>query len=104
MPNGHVIFAADTSVPSMFTGPTHLFEFDPVTNGLSELTGQPGFPTQLTTDLNHAAYTTRMLMLPTGQMLFAPGSSSRVYVFNPDGGPDASWRPTITSIAFTVAP
>jgi len=60
LPNGHVIFAADISNPT-FTGPTHLFDFDPnapIASSLSEITGQTGFPSQLTSDLDHAAFTT----------------------------------------------
>jgi len=38
-----------------------------------------------------------MLMLPTGQMLFASGSDE-LFVFTPDGGPQDAWRPVITGI------
>lgn len=101
LPNGHVIFAADTSIPN-FTAPTRLFDFDPsapIASSLTEITGQPGFPSQLTSDLNHAAFTTRMLVLPSGQVLINPGTSSRIWIYTPDGGPSDSWRPAITSIA-----
>ncbi len=38
LPNGHVIFTADTSP---FNGPTKLFEYNPDSNSLSEITGLP---------------------------------------------------------------
>ncbi|HEY2414903.1 MAG TPA: autotransporter-associated beta strand repeat-containing protein [Pirellulaceae bacterium] len=101
LPNGHVIFAADISNPT-FTGPTHLFDFDPtapIASSLTEITGQAGFPSQLTSDLDHAAFTTRMLVLPSGQILLNPGSSSRIWIYTPDGTPNSSWRPTITNVA-----
>ena len=38
-----------------------------------------------------------MLMLPSGQVLFDYGAS-QLYVYTPDGAPDAAWKPAITSI------
>lgn len=94
LPNGHVIFAADTSSP-LFTGPTQLFDFDPTANTITQITG---LPAQLTSDLSGAAYTSRMLVLPTGQVLFTTGSSNRVWIYTPDGSPSASWQPTIAGV------
>ncbi|MBL8828616.1 MAG: cadherin-like domain-containing protein [Planctomycetaceae bacterium] len=89
MPNGHVIFAVGPT-PG-FGPPTVLHDFDPVTNTLSPVTtvGGPG--------LNVNPYTTRMLMLPTGQMLYS-NSGSLPYVYTPDGAPNPAWAPTISSI------
>jgi hypothetical protein len=42
-------------------------------------------------------YWSRLLLLPTGQVLFS-ASSKNVQVYTPDGGPEESWRPTITSV------
>ena len=38
-----------------------------------------------------------MLVLPTGQVLFS-GGQDRLYVWNPDGGPQDAWRPSISTI------
>src|SRR6202011_4855075 len=40
LPNGHVIFAADTFSPT-FTGPTQLFDFDPTTNTITQFNSLP---------------------------------------------------------------
>lgn len=40
-------------------------------------------------------YAGRMLLLPTGQVLFAAGTAD-VEVYTPSGGPQASWKPVIT--------
>jgi hypothetical protein len=42
-----------------------------------------------------------MLLLPNGQVLFANGSTY-VAVYTPAGGPQASWRPAITSVPTTL--
>ncbi len=88
--NGHVIFAAD-HVPESY--PTSLFEFDPATNSLSEMTAPDvmGLGTK-------NAYGNRMLLLPTGGVLFSNGSN-QLYVYTPRADPDASWRPMIDQVA-----
>src|SRR5262249_41774851 len=48
-------------------------------------------------DLSIAPFKTRMLVLPSGQVLFS-NSSDQLYVYSPDGSPSASWRPSITSV------
>src|SRR5262245_1508595 len=93
LPNGHVIFAADTP---LFNGPTQLFDFDPVANTITQITS---LPAQLVSDLSGPAFTDRMLVLPTGQVLFTTGTSNRVWVFTADGAPADAWRPAISSVA-----
>src|SRR5262249_37575591 len=48
-------------------------------------------------NLNANTYTTRMLMLPSGQVLFS-NATSQLYAYNPVGSPDPSWLPTINSV------
>ena len=93
LPNGHVIFAADTFSPT-FTGPTQLFDFDPTTNTITQFTS---LPAQLTSDLSGSAFTKRMLVLPTGQVLLT-GSSNRVWIFTPSDSPIAASQPTVSSV------
>ena len=83
MPNGHVLFVADHG---NFSGPASIFEYDPSTNAYTDVGGPSG----------GVAYTYRMLMLPSGQVLVSNGGSIQIYT--PVGGPSASWRPTISSI------
>ena len=92
LPNGHVIFAADTP---LFNPPTVLYDFDPATNSLSQLTG---LPAQLSADLaSPPSFTSRMLMLPTGQLAYTTGNG-RLWIFTPSDSPIAASRPTISSI------
>src|SRR5262249_41977484 len=42
-------------------------------------------------------YWSRLMLLPTGQVLFS-ASSSNVQVYYPDGGPHDGWRPTISAV------
>jgi Domain of unknown function DUF11/Kelch motif len=86
MPNGHVLF--DASATPNFGSPTRIFEFDPADNSVTDVT-----PT--TPDFSSgASYVTRMLMLPSGQVLFLRG-----YVYTPSGAPQAAWQPTISTVA-----
>ena len=90
MPNGHVLFAAG-AIPG-WNSPTKVFEFDPIANSLTDVT-----PTNPNLSGN-VVFTSRMLMLPSGQVLFT-SSSSQLYVYTPSGSPQAAWKPTITSVA-----
>jgi hypothetical protein len=93
MPNGRIIYAADTFSPNIFTPPTRVFELDPTTNVQTEVPPPAGLGLNAT-----AAYENRMLVLPTGQILMGNRDNSVVGIYTPDGGPDASWRPTIATI------
>ena len=94
MPNGHVLFAADRVVPTPFTGPTQVFEFDPTTNPPSYTNVTP--PTTMM-DLSGAVFPTRMLMLPDGQVLMSNGYR-QLAVYTPMGNPNNTWRPTVSNI------
>jgi uncharacterized repeat protein (TIGR01451 family) len=94
LPNGHVLFSADMPDSG---GPTKFFEFDPTAPLATSLTDvTPPVATYLTQSL---AYTTRMVMLPDGQALLGSNADTHIlYVCTPDGGPQAAWQPTITSV------
>ena len=91
LPNGNVLFAADRFSP-LFTGPTSVFEFDPTTNTYTNVT-----PPISVINLSGAAYVTRMLVLPTGQVLMTSGSN-KLAIYTPDGSADPSWQPTVSSV------
>lgn len=79
-----------------FSIPTQLFDFDPSTNSISPVS--PAIPdARLNTT---PVYPKRMLVLPTGQMLFSD-ASSQIWVYTPDGAPNPALRPVINSAAYT---
>ena len=91
MPNGRVLFVAGHATSN---GPIHVFEFDPtapIESSLSDVT-----PTGLG---EGPAFASRMVVLPTGQVLVVlPATTGIHHVYTPDGAPDANWKPAITSI------
>ena len=96
LPNGHVIFAADAG-PTLgtFSAPTQLFDFNPTTDTISPVSPpipDPNLPLM-------PAYPTRMLVLPTGQMLFSD-SRAQIWAYTPDGEPNLALRPVISGIAY----
>ena len=89
LPNGHVLFAVGII-------PLRLFEFDPtapIATSLTEVT--PTAP-----DLSgQMARNTRMLDLPSGQILFEGASNtSELDLYTPSGSPQTAWKPTITTV------
>lgn len=86
MPNGHVLFLADAS-PTLgsYVGPTRVFDFDPVTRTIQP--AAPAFPVTMT----NAAYGKRLLMLPTGQVLFQ--MNAEMWIYTPDGKAPSDLRP-----------
>jgi hypothetical protein len=90
LPNGRVLCAVGpvNGVGGDYLSPTYFFEFDPVS---STLTSVPVPPTN-----GGPPFVGRMLLLPSGEVLFANGSTN-VQVYTPDGAPDPTWMPSITS-------
>jgi hypothetical protein len=97
LPNGLVLGIAGPvdGVSGHYLSPTYFFEFNPSTNTLSAITNPPtnGGP----------PYVGRFILLPTGQVLFANGSSN-VQVYTPAGSPDPMWKPNITSVPTSLIP
>jgi hypothetical protein len=79
----------------VFSSPTQLFDFDPNAGTMTPIPGPPGsiLPTE-------PSYPTRMLVLPTGQLLLSD-SSNQLYVFTPGGSAPASLRPAISQVHYT---
>jgi hypothetical protein len=78
-----------------FSNPTELFDFDPRTDTLSQVTS--ALP-----DANlpfEGCYPTRMLILPTGQVLFSD-DSAQLWVYTSSGAPNPSLRPLITDVRY----
>ena len=90
LPNGHVL--CDTS-PSG-NSPSYFFEFDG-----TDLDPVPGPPNA---SIDHSFYG-RMLVLPTGQVLFTDGSTD-VEIYTSSGSPNPDWAPRIQFAPRTVTP
>jgi hypothetical protein len=94
MPDGHVLFTAGPiTSPATFQAPTFTFEYDPTSNVISAVPGP-------STSAN-VPYLGRMLMLPSGEVLYTAGSTS-VDLYTPGAGPDPVWLPTITSCPASI--
>lgn len=88
LPNGKVLLVGSPTNPCNYPGPTTFIEYDPSTNLATVITASG--------NAGGAAYTGRMLLLPTGQVLYSNGSNN-LQVYTPDGSPQATWKPDITS-------
>jgi len=88
LPNGHVLVgAAPTSSSHCYGVGTKYFSFDGTK--LNPIAAPPNAK-------NDKSYYGRMLVLPSGHVLFTDGTSD-VEIFTPVGGPNSSWLPQITS-------
>jgi PKD repeat protein len=93
--NGKILCAVGplgTSSTNEYISPTSFYEYDPVANAFTQVSGPTGvtFPS--------ATYPMRMLDLPDGNVLLAT-SGSQLYVYQPGGSPLASGQPAITDIS-----
>jgi len=94
LPDGNVFFTAD--FPG-YTPPAQLYDYDPVQNKITAVTG---LPTKLTNELNQSpAYSGRMLVLPTGQLMFVTGEANTVWLYTPTDTPVAAGKPTVSSVS-----
>jgi|HubBroStandDraft_1064217.scaffolds.fasta_scaffold00393_16 hypothetical protein len=91
LPNGDVLVAAS---PDAYKTPMYFYEFDGT--NLNSVPGTPNAPTD-------SSYYGRMLVLPTGQVLFTDGSAD-VEVFTGPGAPNPAWAPVISSTPKAVTP
>jgi hypothetical protein len=86
MPNGKVLLVASPAGEGgTYPSPTSFFEFD----------GAAINPVPSPANNGGPCFTGRMLVVPTGQVLFAAGTS-HVEAYTPDGAPDSAWAPQIT--------
>jgi len=89
LPSGNVLCMTS---PGVYAKGAEFFEWDGTT-----FTAVPGPPNAS----NDSSYVGRMLVLPTGQILFTDGSKD-VEFYTPLGSPDPSWAPTITAVPTTL--
>lgn len=95
-PNGKVLCsvgAVDTTSNNGNKGynfSSGFFEYDPSTNGLTSVPLPP--------NNNGYTYYGRMLLLPTGQILFSNNGTS-IAVYTPSGSANPSWAPTVQNVS-----
>jgi Kelch motif len=93
LPNGNVLCVAGPVQTDGWAGhPSHCYEFDGVS--LNPAPDPPNATAKST-------WETRMLLLPTGEVLLSARSND-IRVYQPDGSPDSSWAPEITSCPASV--
>ena len=90
LPNGRVLCVADPvdGVSGDYSSPTCFFEFDPQSSTLTAITNPPNSDMQ--------PYQRRVLLLPTGEVLFASGTAD-IEIYEPDGMHDPAWQLKITN-------
>jgi hypothetical protein len=91
LPNGRVLCCAgpnSDAASSTYPSPTQFFEYDGAS--LTEIANP--------TNVSGPPYVGRLLLLPSGEALFAAGTTTMA-VYQPDGGPQAAWKPKITNFA-----
>jgi len=99
LPNGHIIFAADAGpIRGTFSPPTRLFLYDPESNIISQLSTP--FDAHLNTT---PAFETRLLVLPTGQILYGDMESTAMWVFTADGTAPRALRPRVDDVVLDSA-
>jgi hypothetical protein len=87
MPDGKILLAVEKP---FWNPPTKVYEFDPATNAYTDVT-PAGY------NLSAVGYHNRMLVLPSGQVLFN-NNSAQLEIYTPFGSPNASWKPAITNL------
>jgi hypothetical protein len=97
LPNGKVLCAAGVvdGTAGSYSAPTFLFEYDPQANTYA--------PVPSPSNSSGAPFAGRLLVVPSGQVLFANGTND-IEVYNPDGQPDPQWAPQITDCPNDISP
>jgi hypothetical protein len=111
LPDGNVIFTADKPFS---TGPVKLFEYNPTTNTIIDLS--PQLPITLLnefSDFNQgsgiAGYLLRMTLAPNGHLLLATtfqygnGAGGDIWDYSETGSINPAWRPRVFGMSFTGA-
>ena len=100
LPNGNVLCAVGPILAAGpdtgFAFPTNFFEFNPPTGTLIPAPGTASASAAFT-------YNTRLLLLPTGQVLLSTCTND-VEIYTPSGKPLHAWRPHITHVPRDVRP
>ena len=92
LPNGRVLCAASPGPQCKYPGPTHFAEYDPDANVFLPVPDPP--------NNGNPVYYGRLLLLPTGEVLFSNSSTDllgngNIQVYRSDGHPRRDWKPVI---------
>ena len=95
LPNGRVLCVAGPGgdAANDWPSPTMFFEFDGT--NLNRVADPP--------NANTVVYEGRMLLLPTGEVLYCAGTPA-MYAYQPDPGGLAAWKPTVTACPADLHP
>lgn len=100
LPNGNVLCIAGPIVlagpDAGFASPSEFFEFNPTTMSLTPV---PGTASAAATE----TYNCRLLVLPTGQVIFATCTTD-LELYTPADVPQPGWRPHITHVPRHLQP
>lgn len=88
LPNGKVLCVGGPSPACQYPAPTTFFEYDPGANTATRI------PSPV--NANGPPYEGRLLLLPSGQVLFS-NNTNNIQVYTPDGQPNAAWKPAIST-------
>src|SRR5450756_1959030 len=99
LPNGRVLFTAANFVAKSWGSPVCFFEYDPAANTIVSAPAPPNNNTFPYPQFP-GVYWSRLMLLPSGQVLFS-ASSNNIQVYTPDGAPQASWKPKVTTVKLT---
>ena len=91
LPSGHVLIAMRQNSQSVF------YEYDPAADRWKSV---PDVPNALTSD--DRVDLMNMTVLPSGQVLVTGAGGSHVFLYTPDSGPQAAWKPRVVSITPTA--
>ncbi len=101
LPDGNVLVQTSPAYaclykgkPSPYCSPSHFFEFDGTT--LTRV-NEPATAPKL------AAYQGRMLVLPTGQILWSGASANDIEVYTPAGTAKKAWKPLVVAVNPTLS-
>jgi hypothetical protein len=98
LPDGNVLVEASPGVVGgVFGTGSRFFEFD-TTGALTDVTGNGG-----PSVASQASFKGRMLVLPSGEILYTHGSNE-VFLYTNTGTPKNAWRPVITSAPGVLGP
>ena len=95
LPDGDVLVGAS---PGIFSTPTVFFDFNPTTGSLTGVTAPPSANTE-------ACYNGRMLVLPTGQIMYTNllnSNSGAAYIYTDPGVSKHAWAPVVKKFPATV--
>jgi hypothetical protein len=102
LPNGRILClvapynpSAASNTTAAWGSPVYFYEYDPVANTLTQVPAA--------SNNGGSPFSSRVLLLPTGQVLHTNGSPT-VAIYTPDGGPDPTWRPSITAVPSALRP